>query len=112
MFMVNWFRKGGDGKYLWPGFGENSRVLAWVFRRCDDEADVLDTPIGRVPTPEAIDTDGLDVSRAAMEQLLEVDPGLWKAQLPQVHEHFAQFGDKLPDELARQLRLLEERLND
>jgi phosphoenolpyruvate carboxykinase (GTP) len=112
MFMVNWFRKGGDGKYLWPGFGENSRVLAWVFRRCDDEAEALDTPIGRVPTPEAIDTDGLDVSRAAMEQLLEVDPGLWKAQLPQVHEHFAQFGDKLPDELARQLRLLEERLND
>ena len=74
VFMVNWFRKGRDGDYLWPGFGENSRVLAWVFRRCDGEADAVETPIGLVPAPGAIDTTGLDVSEEEMGELLEVDP--------------------------------------
>jgi phosphoenolpyruvate carboxykinase (GTP) len=110
MFMVNWFRKDDDGTFLWPGFGENSRVLAWIFRRCDDESEAVDTPIGRVPAPGAIDTAGLDVPEENMAKLLAVDPAQWKAQLPQVHEHFARFGDKLPDELRRQLEALEERL--
>ena len=110
IFMVNWFRKNDAGKFIWPGFGENSRVLAWIFRRCDGEADAVETPIGLVPSIAALDTEGLDLSPDAMGELLKVDTEEWKAQLPQMHEHFAQFGDDLPDPLRRQLRLLEERL--
>jgi phosphoenolpyruvate carboxykinase (GTP) len=110
VFVVNWFRKDGDGRFLWPGFGENSRVLAWVFRRCDGEADAVETPIGLVPAPGAIETTGLDLSEEGMAELLRVNPDQWKAQLPQVHEHFAQFGDRLPQELRAQLEALEERL--
>ena len=110
IYYVNWFRKDENGSFLWPGFGENSRVLAWIFRRCDDEAEAVDTAIGRVPAPGAIDTEGLDVTPSAMAKLLEVDAEQWKAQLPQVHEHFARFGDELPDELRRQLQALEDRL--
>jgi phosphoenolpyruvate carboxykinase (GTP) len=110
IFMVNWFRKDEDGSYLWPGFGDNSRVLAWIFRRCDDEAEARDTPIGRVPAPGAIDTSGLDVSEQDMAALLAVDPEEWRTQLAQVHQHFAQFGDTLPAELRAQLEALEGRL--
>ena len=111
IFMVNWFRKDDDGQFLWPGFGENSRVLEWVFRRCDDEAEAVETPIGLVPGPGAIDTGGLDLPDGAMEELLRVDPEEWKAQLPQLREHFAEFGDALPDELRAQLDTLERRLD-
>jgi phosphoenolpyruvate carboxykinase (GTP) len=110
VFMVNWFRKGQDGRYLWPGFGDNSRVLAWVFRRCDDEADAVETPIGLVPAPRAIDTTGLDLRDDDLAELLKVDPDEWRAQLPQIHQHFAQFGDRLPKEMRAQLDALEERL--
>jgi phosphoenolpyruvate carboxykinase (GTP) len=110
VFMVNWFRKGDDGRYLWPGFGDNSRVLAWIFRRCDDEAGAVETPIGLVPAGGAIDTSGLDLSEADMAKLLEVDPGEWREQLPKMHQHFAQFGERLPAELRAQLAALEERL--
>jgi phosphoenolpyruvate carboxykinase (GTP) len=110
IFMVNWFRKDDDGKFIWPGFGENSRVLAWIFRRCDDEADAVDTPIGRVPAPGAIDTEGLDLSTAAMATLLKVDPEDWKVQLPQLQQHYATFGNALPTELRRQLDELGRRL--
>jgi phosphoenolpyruvate carboxykinase (GTP) len=111
VFVVNWFRKDGGEKYLWPGFGENSRVLAWAFRRCDGEADAVETPIGLVPAPGAIETAGLDVTEKAMAELLRVDPGEWKAQLPQLHKHFARFGDRLPRELSAQLDALEKRLD-
>ena len=110
IFMVNWFRKNDAGKFIWPGFGENSRVLAWIFRRCDGEADAVETPIGLVPSIAALDTEGLGLSPDAIGELLKVDTEEWKAQLPQMHEHFARFGDDLPDPLRRQLRLLEERL--
>ena len=110
IFMVNWFRKDDDGHFIWPGFGENSRVLAWIFRRCDDEADAVETPIGLVPSEDAIDTEGLDLAPKAMAELLKVDPEEWRAQLPQVQQHFAQFGDDLPDELREQLEKLESRL--
>jgi phosphoenolpyruvate carboxykinase (GTP) len=110
IFMVNWFRKDADGDFLWPGFGDNSRVLAWIFRRCDEEAEAVDTPIGRVPAKGALDLTGLDLSERALDELLEVDPHLWREQLPQVREHFAQFGDRLPGELRRQLETLEARL--
>jgi phosphoenolpyruvate carboxykinase (GTP) len=110
IFMVNWFRKDQGGNFLWPGFGENSRVLAWIFRRCDDEADAVETPIGLVPSAGAIDTAGLDLSDADMAELVKVDPGEWRAQLPQVHQHYAQFGANLPDALRAQLETLERRL--
>jgi phosphoenolpyruvate carboxykinase (GTP) len=110
IFMVNWFRKDENGNFLWPGFGDNSRVLEWVFRRCDDEAEAVETPIGLVPAPGAIDVSGLDLEPAALDELLSVDPELWRAQLPQMQEHYAQFGDTLPEELRAQLAKLEERL--
>jgi phosphoenolpyruvate carboxykinase (GTP) len=112
IFYVNWFRKDEGGRFLWPGFGENSRVLAWVFRRCDDAAEAVDTPIGRVPAAGALDLDGVDVSPEALEELLRVEPADWEAQLPQVHEHFAQFGDRLPPALRAELDALERRLAD
>ncbi len=112
IFCVNWFRKDEDGRFLWPGYGENSRVLEWVFRRCDGDADAVATPIGYVPSTDAINTDGLDISDERLSELLAVDPQLWKAQLPQVHEHFARFGDRLPKELREQLDGLAKRLED
>ena len=111
VFYVNWFRKDESGQFLWPGFGENSRVLAWIFRRCDEEAEAVDTPIGRVPAAAALDNAGLDVPTADLEALLEVDPEDWKAELPLIHEHFATFGERLPQALREQLGALEKRLS-
>jgi len=110
IFHVNWFRKGEDGKFLWPGFGENSRVLEWVFRRCDDDSETVDSPIGLLPAPGELNTDGLDISDGAIEQLLSVDDDALRAQMPQVEEHLARFGDDLPDEIKAQLEALKERL--
>src|SRR4051812_15604451 len=110
IFYVNWFRKNGDGSFLWPGFGENSRVLAWVFRRCDDQAEAEETPVGYVPTTDALDIDGLDVDEEDMAKLLHVDPEEWKQELPSMQQHFARFGDRLPKPLRKQLETLEERL--
>jgi phosphoenolpyruvate carboxykinase (GTP) len=110
IYMVNWFRKDDEGRFIWPGFGENSRVLAWIFRRCDSEAEAVDTPIGRVPAAGAIDIGGLDVSDEQMAQLFEVDPEEWAVQLPQLKQHYATFGDSLPEALRAQLEQLEERL--
>jgi phosphoenolpyruvate carboxykinase (GTP) len=112
IFMVNWFRKDDAGKFIWPGFGDNSRVLAWIFRRCDGEADAAETPIGLVPAPGAIETQGLDLSPGEMEELLKVDPEEWSVQLPQIEQHYAGFGDSLPEELRRQLAVLEQRLGE
>jgi phosphoenolpyruvate carboxykinase (GTP) len=110
IFYVNWFRKDQKGSFLWPGFGENSRVLAWVFRRCEGEAEAEETPIGLVPAAGAIDVDGVDVSPEDMEQLLTVDPEEWRTELPAIHQHFARFGDRLPEALRAQLDDLERRL--
>jgi len=110
LFYVNWFRKDDNGAFMWPGYGDNSRVLAWVFGRVTGEAQARETAIGFVPEVGAIDTDGLDVSEATMNRLLEVDTDGWKAQLTQVKEHYAEFGDRLPDALRGQLEALEARL--
>jgi phosphoenolpyruvate carboxykinase (GTP) len=110
IFYVNWFRKDADGKFLWPGFGENSRVLEWVFRRCDGSADAVETAIGLLPGEGDINTEGLDIEPEAMRELLSVDEDLVRRQLPQVKEHLAQFGDQLPTELHQQLADLEQRL--
>jgi phosphoenolpyruvate carboxykinase (GTP) len=110
IFMVNWFRKDDDGSFLWPGFGENTRVLAWIFERCDGEGGAEETPIGLVPTADALDTSGLELADGAVGKLLAVNPEEWRAQLPQMRDHLATFGGKLPDELAAQLEALEARL--
>ena len=113
-FYVNWFRKDENGKFMWPGFGENSRVLAWIFGRLTGDAEAVETPIGLLPPSGegGIDTDGLDLSPDTMAKLLEVDAEGWIAQLPQIKAHYAKFGDKLPAELHAQLGLLERRLQD
>jgi phosphoenolpyruvate carboxykinase (GTP) len=112
VFYVNWFRKGDDGKFMWPGFGENSRVLAWIFRRCDDAAAADDTPIGLVPPigEGGIDIDGLNLDRETMAKLLEVDVECWQEALPQTREHLKRFGDHLPEQVEAQLHELEKRL--
>src|SRR3984885_3440470 len=112
IFYVNWFRKDDNGKFLWPGFGENCRPLAWIFRRLEGEAEANETAIGLVPPvgEGGIDTSGLEIDREALEKLLEVDHDAWQEQLPQMHEHYGKFGDRLPDELKAQLTELESRL--
>jgi phosphoenolpyruvate carboxykinase (GTP) len=110
VFYVNWFRKDADGRWLWPGFGENSRVLAWVFGRCAGTAEARETPIGLLPAEGALDASGLDVSPEDLAELLRVDEAEWRDELPPIHEHFGKFGDKLPDELRAQLAALESRL--
>ncbi|HEX2070071.1 MAG TPA: phosphoenolpyruvate carboxykinase (GTP) [Thermoleophilaceae bacterium] len=110
IFYVNWFRKDDDGRFLWPGFGENSRVLEWVFRRCDGEGTAQETAFGLVPAASDLDTDGLDIDAADLDELLRVDPEALKAQLPQVKEHLAKFGDQLPAGIRTQLDDLERRL--
>jgi len=110
VFYVNWFRKGDDGRWLWPGFGENSRVLEWVFKRVAGDADAVETPIGFVPTMDSLDVTGVDVSSADMAELLDVDFDEWRAEVPSIRQHFAQFGERLPAALHAQLDELESRL--
>jgi len=110
IFYVNWFRKDAEGKFLWPGYGENSRVLEWVFRRCDNAVDAVETPIGLVPRAEDLDLEGLSISREALDDLLSVDAERLAAELPQVQEHLARFGDDLPFELRSQLDALQAKL--
>jgi phosphoenolpyruvate carboxykinase (GTP) len=110
IFYVNWFRKDEDGRWLWPGYGENSRVLEWVFERVSGTGEATETPIGFVPAPGAIDTNGLDVSPADMDKLLTVDYDEWRAEVPSIREHFATFGDKLPAQLTAEVDALEQKL--
>jgi phosphoenolpyruvate carboxykinase (GTP) len=111
IFFVNWFRRDEDGRFLWPGFGENSRVLKWVFERVDGTADAVDTPIGKLPTKDALDTDGLDVDDDDLEAILSVDTDGWSAAIPQIREHFARFGDRLPAALNVEVDTLEAKLS-
>jgi phosphoenolpyruvate carboxykinase (GTP) len=111
LFLVNWFRKGADGKFLWPGYGENSRVLAWIFGRSAGTSEAVDTPAGRVPAPGAIDTEGLEITQQQMSELLAVDVADWRAEVPLIREHYSKFGDRLPSELASQVDALEHRLD-
>jgi phosphoenolpyruvate carboxykinase (GTP) len=111
-FYVNWFRKGADGKFLWPGFGDNSRVLAWIFDRVSGRGDAVDTPIGRLPAPGALPTDGLALSAAELAELLDVDVEAWRGEVPLIEEHFAKFGDHLPVALSEQLEQLDKRLSE
>jgi phosphoenolpyruvate carboxykinase (GTP) len=111
LYYVNWFRKSPDGKWLWPGFGENSRVLAWIFERVAGRAEAVETPVGLVPAEGGIDTDGLDVAPDDMAELLRVDTEEWRAEVPSIEEHYATLGERLPVELRDELDALEKRLS-
>ncbi|MDE3132546.1 MAG: phosphoenolpyruvate carboxykinase (GTP), partial [Acidobacteriota bacterium] len=113
VFYVNWFRKGADGRFLWPGYGENSRVLAWIFRRCEGSAAAVETEIGLLPPvgEGGIDVTGLQLTEADLHELLSVDPEGWKNQIPQIEAHYAKFGVTLPARLHQQLQALERRLS-
>jgi phosphoenolpyruvate carboxykinase (GTP) len=110
IYYVNWFRQDKNHKYLWPGYGENSRVLKWIFERCDGKVHAKDTPIGRIPDVADLDTTGLDIKGAPVEELLSVDIEGWLAEVPLIKEHFAKFGDHLPKELQDEIAGLEQRL--
>jgi len=106
IFFVNWFRRDQDGRFLWPGFGENSRVLKWVFDRVNGEGAAIETPIGLLPPADGLDITGLDISDDDLNDLLSVDTDGWKSAISQIEDHFAQFGEKLPPVLNQQLSSL------
>jgi len=111
IFYVNWFRKSPEGKFLWPGFGENSRVLEWVFERCDGRGDAVEAPIGYVPGKDGIASEGLAVSPDALTELRRVDSQEWRDEIPLIEEFYAQFGDHVPEGLRDELAALEKRLD-
>ena len=110
IYSVNWFRRDGDGRFIWPGFGENSRVLEWIVRRLEGQADAIDSPIGRLPVLEELDLEGVDISRADLEELFALDAASWLAEADLTEEYFGQFGDRVPEELQSQLAELRDRL--
>ncbi len=109
LFYVNWFRKDADGNFLWPGYGDNSRVLQWIFQRCRGTGQAVETPIGYLPAPGAIDTEGLQLNDGAMTTLLTVDADEWRAELPLIAEHYRSLGERVPSELIGELTALEKR---
>ena len=110
IFFVNWFRRDDNGRFLWPGYGENSRVLKWVFERLDGTAKAEKTAIGYLPADGALDTNGVDVTKDDLKELLSVDAKGWKEAVPQIREHYAAFGERLPKKLASSLDELESAL--
>ena len=110
IFNVNWFRTDDEGHFIWPGFGDNLRVLEWILKRCENKADAVETPIGFVPHAEDINIEGLEISLDTLKGLLNVDRDLWKSETAGITEFYAKFGDKLPEELRHQLDALKARL--
>ncbi len=111
IYSVNWFRKNSDGKFIWPGFGENARVLEWIVDRLSGDAEAIDTPIGRIPAEGALDTAGLDLSDSALAELFAVDVDSWLAETDLTEAYYSEFGDRVPAELHTQLGELRQRLN-
>jgi len=110
IYSVNWFRRDADGRFIWPGFGDNSRVLEWIIRRIEGQADAVETPIGRLPVLSEMDLDGVDITEADLEELFRLDPESWMAEADLTEEYFAQFDDRVPAELRDQLQGLRNRL--
>ena len=107
IFNVNWFRTDDEGNFIWPGFGDNMRVVNWIIDRCEGKADAVETPIGYVPRPEDIDLTGLeDFDIEKLKTILDVDKKVWAKEADEIEEHFKKFGDKLPKELRNQLDAL------
>lgn len=111
IFYVSWFRKDADGKWLWPGFGDNSRVLKWMCERVEGKIDAVDTPIGKMPKEGDLDLKGLDIPEADFKELMRVDVEAWKDQANQIEAHYAKFGSRLPARLKKQLEELRARLS-
>jgi len=110
VYAVNWFRKDANGKFIWPGFGENSRVLAWIVDRLAGKAEARDTAIGRLPADGALDLDGLDISAEQIAELFHIDSTTWNAEADLTQEYYDQFGDRVPAVLREQLDGLRSRL--
>ena len=110
IYQVNWFRKDADGNFIWPGFGDNSRVLAWIIERLEGNEEARDTAIGRMPTEGELNVDGLDITPEQLADLFSVDAETWLAEADLTEEYFAQFGDRLPAEMTQQLNNLRDRL--
>ena len=110
IYQVNWFRKDADGNFIWPGFGDNSRVLAWIIERLEGNEEARDTAIGRMPTEGELNVDGLDITPEQLTDLFSVDAETWLAEADLTEEYFAQFGDRLPAEMTQQLNNLRDRL--
>ena len=110
IYLVNWFRKDEGGRFIWPGFGENSRVIEWIFGRCSGEDDAIETPIGFLPAPGALDTTGLDIAGTDLAALLSYDPAAWVGEVAAIGDHYASFGSKLPSQLAALLSELQRRV--
>ena len=111
IFHVNWFRLDDNGDFMWPGFGDNLRVLNWIIDRCENKVDARETAIGYLPYEKDINVDGLDISADTLSELLSVDTAVWKEEIGGIKEFYAKFGDKLPQELKDQLATLEANLN-
>jgi phosphoenolpyruvate carboxykinase (GTP) len=110
IFQVNWFRKGSDGSFVWPGFGENARVLEWILERVDAKAAAVDSPLGLIPTPGGINVDGLDLDDETMASLFEIDAAAWLEETDSTEEFFDSFGERVPKGIRDQLAQLRERL--
>ena len=110
IFHVNWFRKDDEGNFLWPGFGDNMRVLLWILDRCEGKADAVESPIGLLPTTDDIDTTGLSISKEQLADLLSVDKKVWMEDVENQEQYFAQFGDRLPKEIKEELETLKNNL--
>ena len=110
IFHVNWFRQDEEGNFMWPGFGDNMRVLNWILDRCEGKADATETAIGYLPKAADLDLTGLDIDAATLDELLSVDKDVWNGEIDGIREYFAQFGDKLPKAIADQLAILENNL--
>ena len=110
IFYVNWFRRDKDGKFLWPGFGENSRILKWVIQRIEGEVDAVKTPIGLAPNLNDLDLAGLSVTSDQLKQATKVDKDEWLAELPMIEKWFESIGGKLPSEMRSELSSLKERI--
>ena len=110
IFNTNWFRLDDEGHFIWPGFGDNLRVLEWILKRCEGEVDAKETAIGYVPNADDINLEGLDLDKATLESILEVDNDVWAEEAKGIEEFYGKFGDKLPQELKDQLNSLKERL--
>ena len=112
IYYVNWFRKDANGKFIWPGFGENSRVLKWIFERCEGSADAEETPIGNLPTMDSLDLSGIDLGQDEIAQLLSVEIDGWLSEIPLIEAYYTQYGDRVPQALRQELNSLRERLEN
>ena len=110
IFNTNWFRLDDEGHFIWPGFGDNLRVLEWILKRCEGEVGAKETAIGYVPNADDINLEGLDLDKATLESILEVDNDVWAEEAKGIEEFYGKFGDKLPQELRDQLNALKDRL--